>query len=90
MKKAIRLSIQGAVQGVGFRYYVRSGATALGVTGWVRNLPDGSVQVHAEGEEDRLHAFREHLQAESTYARIRSVEAEDVPVEDCTSFEVRY
>ncbi len=42
--------IDGYVQGVGFRYFVREGAAALPITGWVRNLHDGRVELVAEGE----------------------------------------
>ncbi len=44
----------GSVQGVGFRYTVRDMADRLHLTGWVRNLPDGRVELWAEGEEGRL------------------------------------
>jgi len=45
----LELHITGVVQGVAFRYYTRDEASRLGLTGWVRNLADGSVQVLAEG-----------------------------------------
>lgn len=44
----------GKVQGVGFRYFVLNAATELGLTGWVRNRRDGSVEVLAEGDMDHL------------------------------------
>ena len=48
----------GNVQGVGFRYTVKSTATGFDVTGTVRNLPDGRVELAAEGLKDELEAFR--------------------------------
>ncbi|NPA17154.1 MAG: acylphosphatase [Aquificae bacterium] len=47
----------GTVQGVGFRYFVRSKAKEFGVKGYVRNLPDGTVEVVAEGDEKTLWEF---------------------------------
>jgi len=46
--------VEGRVQGVGFRAFVQSGATGLGLTGWVRNRWDGSVEVVAEGDMEML------------------------------------
>jgi len=46
-----RVIVRGIVQGVGFRYWTERRAQALGLNGWVRNLPDGSVEVLLEGEE---------------------------------------
>lgn len=52
--KRIVVKAQGRVQGVGYRYYVADYAEQTDVTGFVRNMPDGSVQVIAEGSEDSL------------------------------------
>lgn len=55
--RAVHLRVRGRVQGVGFRYYTRSRAEALGLRGFVRNLPDGSVEAQAEGDAEALEAF---------------------------------
>jgi acylphosphatase len=52
--RRVHLRITGRVQGVGFRYYTEREAGRLGVTGWVRNLPAGDVEVVAEGTDDAL------------------------------------
>lgn len=53
-KKMLHVVVEGRVQGVGFRYFVVDQASRLGVTGWVRNRWDGSVEVTAEGELSKL------------------------------------
>ncbi|MCR5220830.1 MAG: acylphosphatase [bacterium] len=54
MKRHMELQVWGRVQGVGFRSFTRKKALALGLTGWVSNVEDGSMQVAAEGEADAL------------------------------------
>jgi acylphosphatase len=51
---AARLKVGGRVQGVGFRYFVYKNARRNGLTGWVRNLEDGSVEAHFEGQKDAI------------------------------------
>ncbi len=55
----MQILYSGNVQGVGFRYSVKSVATGYDVTGTVRNLPDGRVELVAEGTKDELEAFRQ-------------------------------
>jgi acylphosphatase len=58
-RQRMTIHYSGFVQGVGFRYTARSVATGFEVTGVVRNLPDGRVELIAEGERAELEAFRE-------------------------------
>lgn len=66
--------VTGRVQGVGFRWWTRSLATGLGLTGAVRNLPDGSVVVHARGTDDQLRDLRARLAEGPPGARVSAVE----------------
>ena len=81
----------GRVQGVGFRYTAESVAMEIGVTGWVRNLPDGRVETVAEGGEAQL---KEFLEAIRTGPMQRYIQRAQVAWEDATGefkdFQVRF
>ncbi|ARA93036.1 MAG: Acylphosphatase domain-containing protein [Bacteroidetes bacterium] len=72
--KHVHLRVHGRVQGVGFRAYTARQARALGLTGWVRNEPDGTVQVVAEGDPSVLAAFVEAVRSGPGTARVDRVE----------------
>lgn len=65
--------VNGRVQGVGFRYWALREARFLGVTGWVRNLPNGAVEVTAEGSRDSLYNLLASLRRGPSYADVESV-----------------
>ena len=67
--------VTGRVQGVGFRWWTRSLATRLGLSGTVANLSDGSVAVHARGAEERLAELRAYLTQGPPGARVASVDS---------------
>jgi acylphosphatase len=60
-RKRMQIFYSGNVQGVGFRYTVKTVATGFEVTGTVRNLADGQVELVAEGQKDELEAFRQGI-----------------------------
>ena len=68
------VAVRGRVQGVGFRWFVRERARALGLTGWVRNRQDGTVEVLAEGTDAALRELRTLLRAGPSGARVSEVE----------------
>ncbi len=70
----LHVAVRGRVQGVGFRWFVRERARALGLTGWVRNRDDGSVEVLAVGEEASLRQLRTLLGTGPSGARVSEVE----------------
>jgi len=70
----------GHVQGVGFRYTVKRISTGYEVTGWVRNLADGRVEVQAKSaDEEELEAFLEDIKSSCLGGNIREVEIHDIP-----------
>lgn len=69
--KALRINVTGRVQGVGFRYTAQQKAARLGLTGWVRNEHDGSVEMHCEGSTECIEAMLDWLGAGGpSYSRI--------------------
>ncbi|WP_319583285.1 acylphosphatase [uncultured Pseudodesulfovibrio sp.] len=67
--------IRGRVQGVWFRGWTRETARSLGVTGWVRNLPDGAVEVLAQGNEQQLDHLETRLWQGPSLARVTAIES---------------
>lgn len=74
MKKRMEALFSGRVQGVGFRFTVSRIAGRFNVAGFVRNLPDGKVELVAEGEETELRAFLGSVRESSMQPNIRDVE----------------
>lgn len=70
----MRIRVTGRVQGVGFRAACEAEARALGLVGWVKNLPDGSVEVVAEGPEEALAALADWCRRGPRGARVLGVE----------------
>jgi acylphosphatase len=77
--RALRIRLRGRVQGVGFRWFARRAAQDLDLTGRVRNLPDGRVEVEAAGAPERLDAFRERLRQGPPGSRVAGLEEEELP-----------
>lgn len=71
---SIRLRLSGRVQGVGFRWFVRSHASRLGLAGWVENHADGSVEVAASGEREKLDELSRVVRRGPNGAEISTVE----------------
>ena len=91
MRTKIRKHIvfYGRVQGVGFRYYAVNKANQLGLTGWVKNLPDGTVEMEVQGEKPLIDQLIIFLQ-NRTYIWIEKLDARSIPLLDDSSFQERY
>lgn len=85
----IHLLISGRVQGVGFRDFTQRTARKLGVLGWVRNLPDGKVELKAQGPDDKLKDFTEKVSAGPSSAKVEKVESVKIDkLEELGTFEI--
>jgi acylphosphatase len=78
--RARRYRVRGKVQGVGFRYFASRVARQLGLTGYAKNLRDGSVEVYAVGTDAALAALRKELQRGPRSAVVSDLIAEDAPI----------
>jgi acylphosphatase len=78
-RKRKQAIVHGRVQGVAFREYTRREALRLGLSGWVRNLPDGTVEVLFEGSEAQTEALLAWLASGSPSARVTRVEYNELP-----------
>jgi DNA ligase D-like protein (predicted 3'-phosphoesterase) len=86
---AVRATVKGRVQGVGLRDAIVRRARSRGVLGWVRNCDDGTVALHAEGDQDAVESLLRFLRESPSLAKVESVEVEPVKVEGHEHFAVR-
>jgi acylphosphatase len=90
MLVARRIVVSGRVQGVGFRHFVREAAMAEGASGWVRNLPDGRVELQVEGERDAVDRIERRVRRGPASAAVSSVAVDDcAPTDRPGIFEIR-
>jgi acylphosphatase len=90
MRLARRYLVRGRVQGVGFRYYTHRAALAAGVEGWVRNNPDGTVEIAAAGEPESLARLEHDIRQGPRGARVDQVQvSDDTAPERHTAFTIR-
>jgi acylphosphatase len=89
MAHAVDVTVTGQVQGVFFRARTREQAGRLGITGWVRNDPDGSVAAHFEGDQDAVEAIVEWCREGPPRARVERVDVREVEPTGARDFDVR-
>lgn len=85
----VRAVVSGRVQGVGFRFSALVEARRLGVAGFVRNLPDGTVQAEIEGEDAAVDAMLGWLGHGPAGARVSGVDATAIAADGSRGFEIR-
>ena len=91
MHKRMHVLVHGRVQGVFFRDYTRREAQRLGLNGWVRNVPTGSVEAEFEGDGAQVVAMLEWLSTGSPQSSVSRVESREIMITgDDHGFEIRY
>lgn len=89
MNKGIHCFVTGRVQGVCFRMYTQQQAENNGLTGWVRNLPDGRVELMAFGDEQQLDKLNHWLKSGPGMAQVTDLKCEVIDFQDFDGFGVR-
>ena len=84
-----RLLISGRVQGVYYRHWTETTARSLGLTGWVRNLRDGDVEIHVTGSEDKVEELIRRCWEGPPAAAVTDIRVEEIETEDVPGFSAR-
>ncbi len=88
--RRVKIIVCGRVQGVGYRYYIQNQAKKMDIKGFVRNLPDGDVEIDAEGEYGQMSSFIKHCIEGSSYSKINDYYIHDIPEYGFIRFEIKY
>ncbi len=88
MKKSVRLYINGIVQGVFFRMFIKENAERYNVKGFVRNLDDGRIEIFLEGDADNVNKMIELCKKGPKHAQIKNVEIKPERFQDFKTFKV--
>jgi acylphosphatase len=91
MNKRVRVVVHGRVHGVGFRAYTQATAAGMGLTGYVRNRDDGTVEIEAEGAASQIDRLVAWCRTGPSMARVDTLEVEEsAPTGEWQEFSVRY
>ena len=88
MIEAIHIIIQGRVQGVWYRAGAKEKAGELSIVGWVKNRPEGTVEIHAQGEKSKLEIFIDWCRKGTPAANVKLVDLNPISLKNFTSFEI--
>lgn len=89
MQQAVQIWVTGRVQGVSYRYHTMLMAEKLGVRGWVRNLPDGRVEMWVEGESTQVQAMEQWCWQGSPLAKVETVQTQSATPQHYPQFSLR-
>ena len=86
--KTIRLTVKGKVQGVYYRASAKNKASELGITGWIKNLPDNNVEIRATSDDDLLKQFIDWCRQGPSRAIVNELIIEELPFEPFKDFRI--
>ncbi len=89
MQKAVSIKVSGKVQGVGFRYHTKQIAKELKVSGFVKNMPDGSVYIEAAGTDWAIDQFTEWCKQGPSWARVDEFKIGKLPLFETKNFIIK-
>jgi acylphosphatase len=90
VNKNFELLIEGRVQGVGMRYFVYTRALKYHITGFVKNTPDGNVEIKCSGESSEIDKFIAEIKKGPSFSFISDLKINEIPENDFKNFEIRY
>ncbi len=90
MLMSVHLIVRGRVQGVWYRAGTREEALKLGLCGWAKNCPDGTVEIHAEGEKESLEMLIKWCRIGPPAAEVSSLDIEWVEPQGLVTFEIHH
>lgn len=88
--KRYKAVITGNVQGVGLRVFVVDNASKLGITGWVRNMADGTVEMEAQGNPDKLDQLFATIKKGNLIIKVDNIDCTEIDCVEETSFIIKY
>ncbi len=88
--RRVKIIIYGRVQGVGFRYFIKNLADKCKVKGFVRNLPNGSIEIDAEADRNTISDFIEHCKVGTKLSRIDDLIVQNIQFWGFTTFQIRH
>lgn len=87
----LHITVSGNVQGVGYRYFAQMKASQFGITGWVKNHSNGTVEIVAVGEKDDLDQFINSLRQGNPFSKVTDIHTEELmDTEPFHSFKIKY
>ncbi len=87
--KTLQIKVIGKVQGVGFRFYAQKRAKEFNILGFVKNMPDGSVYIEAEGDDSDMNTYVSWCERGPAWSRVQETRKSEIPFCDFKTFEIR-